>query len=91
MGGKGGSTGGPNLTFSMFIFIIYSSNIQLFSNYISMWTMLGICRWEYTINETCIGHFLCKYYIYNKIKTKLPLLKTTLSYWKRIELPQFLC
>ena len=20
--------------------------------------MLGICRWEYTINETCIGHFL---------------------------------
>ena len=33
--------------------------------------MLGICRWEYTINETCIGHFLCKYCIYNKIKNKI--------------------
>ena len=37
--------------------------------------MLGICMWEYTINKTCIGHFLCKYCIYNKIKIKLPLLK----------------
>ena len=37
--------------------------------------MLGICRWEYTINETCIGLFLWKYCIYNKIKIKLPLLK----------------
>ena len=32
--------------------------------------MLGICRWEYSINEICVGHFLCKYYIYNKIKMK---------------------
>ena len=30
--------------------------------------MLGICRREYTINETSIGHFLWKYCIYNKIK-----------------------
>ena len=30
--------------------------------------MLGICRWEYTVNETCTGHFLWKYCIYNKIK-----------------------
>ena len=27
--------------------------------------MLGICRWEYAINETCIGHFLGKCCIYN--------------------------
>ena len=32
--------------------------------------MLGICRWEYTINETCIGYFLWKYCIYNKNKNK---------------------
>ena len=45
--------------------------------------MLGICRWEYTINETCIGHFLCKYWIYNKIKIKLPLLKNYIVLLKK--------
>ena len=45
--------------------------------------MLGICRSEYTINETCIGHFLWKYCIYNKIKIKLPLLKTYIVLLKK--------
>ena len=45
--------------------------------------MLGICRWEYTINETCIGHFLCKYCIYNKIKIKMPLLKNYIVLLKK--------
>ena len=45
--------------------------------------MLGICRWEYTINETCIGPFLCKYCIYNKIKIKLPLLKNYIVLLKK--------
>ena len=45
--------------------------------------MLGICRWEYTINETYIGHFLCKYCIYNKIKIKLPLLKNYIVLLKK--------
>ena len=57
--------------------------------------MLGICKWEYTINETCTGHYLWKYCIYNKIKIKLPLLKnyivllkknrTSLVFYARIE------
>ena len=38
--------------------------------------MLVNCSREYTINETGIGHFLWKYCIYNKIKIKLPLLKS---------------
>ena len=37
--------------------------------------MSGICRREYTINETSIGHFFWKYCIHNKIKIKLPLLE----------------
>ena len=45
--------------------------------------MLGICRWEYNINETCIEHFLCKYCIYNKIKIKLPLLKNYIVLLKK--------
>ena len=53
--------------------------------------MLGICTWEYTINEACIGHFLWKYCIYNKIKIKLPLLKIYNVLLKKKELPQFSC
>ena len=45
--------------------------------------MLGICRWEYTINKTCIVHFLWKYCIYNKIKIKLPLLKNYIVLLKK--------
>ena len=33
--------------------------------------MLGICRREYTINETSIGHFLWKYCIYKQNKKKI--------------------
>ena len=45
--------------------------------------MLGICRREYTINETSIVHFLWKYCIYNKIKIKLPLLKNYIVLLKK--------
>ena len=45
--------------------------------------MVGICRREYTINETSIGHFLWKYCIYNKIKIKLPLLKNYMVLLKK--------
>ena len=45
--------------------------------------MLGIYRWEYTINETCIEYFLWKYCIYNQIKIKLPLLKNYIVLLKK--------
>ena len=85
MGGKGGPQGVQILLFSMFISIIYSF-IYLIHSYFQILLVCEEC-WVFVggniLNETCIGHFLWKYCIYNKMKIKLPLLKNYIVLLKK--------